>query len=183
MQQYHAPRHRRHRVRLSTEGDSSLLMTETNRLIWEALRPYLPRGTTLTCVRRTKENQLAILEKNAHDMGYVFHRRPTVEDESSWLGAYNYLKVAKDAKGNRRDVAKPGSSLHERGLAYDLVGPDLYGIERAVRKAFADGRIHLLMPWTSFTLHVEKGNNCVHVQIDGAVLDFDPWQLAASEGV
>jgi hypothetical protein len=78
-------------------------------------------------------------------------------------------------KSDRRDCEV--KSMHQRGLAYDLSGPDLSKIEAAVRKAVADGRIRLVQGSSSAIL-CEPRNNCVHVEIDGGLLDFEPFEYA-----
>jgi hypothetical protein len=60
-------------------------------------------------------------------------------------------------------------------LAYDLSGSNLTEIEKAVRKAVADGRIRLARP---DGIIVEPHNCCVHVEIDGGLLDFEAFEIA-----
>jgi hypothetical protein len=67
--------------------------------------------------------------------------------------------------------------MHQRGLAYDLTGLDLEKILAAVNKAANDGRIHLIPPrsgWNNPRLEFA----CVHVEIDGGKIDFEPFEYA-----
>jgi hypothetical protein len=142
-------------------------MDAGNVMIWQALKLYLPNGTRLTSVRRTPGDQLAFIKRTAEKHGYKFKKEPTVGDEASWNGALDFIR----RKGY--DVAAPGRSMHQRGLAYDLVGNDLEKIKAAVLKASAEGRIHLIRPPL-----LETKNKCVHVEIDSAVIDFEPFDWA-----
>lgn len=143
------------------------LMDAGNRMIWQALKLYLPNETRLTSVRRTASDQLAFIKSAAVKNGYKFKKEPTVGDEASWSGALSFLRRKKF------DVAAPGRSMHQRGLAYDLTGKDLEKIRAAVLKAAAEGRIHLVKPPL-----LETKNHCVHVEIDSAVIDFEPFDWA-----
>lgn len=143
------------------------LMDTGNILVWQALKLYLPPDTKLTSVRRPAEKQLDIIKQMAMQNGYSFTREPTLNDRSSWEEVLRFVR----AKGYK--VAEPGRSMHERGLAYDLTGPDLKKIEAAILKAATDGRIHLVRPPL-----FERKNNCIHVEIDEAVLDFEPFDWA-----
>jgi hypothetical protein len=66
--------------------------------------------------------------------------------------------------------------MHQRGVAYDLEGPDLNSIELAVRKAVAFLRITLVDGSRSALLQETK-NHCVHVEIQSALLDFEPFDV------
>ena len=46
------------------------LMDAGNRLIWQALKLYLPEGTRLTSVRRTALEQLSLLKEKAEKEGF-----------------------------------------------------------------------------------------------------------------
>lgn len=147
------------------------LMDAGNILIWQALKLYLPPGTKLSSCYRPPQAQLDFITQTARNRGYRFTRTPVLSDETSWSGALAFIRQ----KGFK--VATPGKSLHQRGLAYDLSGPDLSKIEAAVRKAVADKRIRLVQGSPSAILHETK-NSCVHVEIDGALLDFEPFEYA-----
>ena len=66
--------------------------------------------------------------------------------------------------------------MHQRGLEYDLSGPDLDAIVSAVKNAVTHRRIHLV-PGSRSNLLIERQNHCVHVEIDSAVLDFEPFEF------
>ena len=142
-----------------------------NKLIWRCLRQHLPSGTRLTSVCRSPENQLALIVRRATSKGYAFKRPPHVNDESSWLEAWRLVNT----KDN--PVAKPGRSMHQKGLAYDLAGPNLHSILAAIKQAAAKGSIHLIPPRPGWTNPRLEGG-CVHVEIDAATLDFDPFDYA-----
>lgn len=146
-----------------------LWMDAGNRMIWQALKLYLPPETRLTSVCRSPHQQLAFIVRTARQKGYTAGPNPILADRSTWLGALEYIR----SKGYK--VAEPGRSVHERGLAYDLSGANLSEIEKAVRKAVADGRIRLVRP---DGIIVELHNRCVHVEIDGGLLDFEAFELA-----
>jgi hypothetical protein len=65
-------------------------------------------------------------------------RPAVVSDRSSWIGPLQDLC----SKGY--NVAEPGKSLHQKGLAYDFNGPDLHKIKAAISKAVAAKRITLV---------------------------------------
>jgi len=109
-------------------------MDAGNRMILQALKLYLPAGTRLTSVHRSPHQQIAFIVRTARQKGYTATRSPILGNRSTWVGALDYIR----AKGYR--VTEPGRSIHERGLAYDLSGPNLSDIEKAVRKAVAEGR-------------------------------------------
>ena len=67
--------------------------------------------------------------------------------------------------------------MHQRGLAYDLSGPDLGAIAAAVRKAVADRRI-VLVQGSRSNLLIERANHCVHIEIQSGILDFEPFEYA-----
>jgi hypothetical protein len=145
-------------------------MDSGNRLIWQALKLYLPPGTMLSSVRRRPEDQLAFIVRTAERQGYRFVRAPVLQDAASWDGALVFLR----SRGYK--VAPPGRSMHQRGLAYDLSGPSLSAIEAAVRNAVSERRIRLIAGWPS-NLLVEHNNHGVHVEIDYGVLDFEPFEV------
>ena len=146
-------------------------MDSGNLLIWQALKLYLPSGTKLTSCRRPPLEQLAFVRRTAETYGYRFKAPPTVGDSQSWQAALDFIR----SKGYK--VAAPGSSMHEKGLAYDLSGPNLDAIASAVRKAVSQGRIRLVSGSTS-NLLIERKNNCVHVEIDAGLLDFEAFEFA-----
>jgi hypothetical protein len=147
------------------------LVDAGNMLIWQALKLYLPYGTKLSSCYRPPQAQLNFIAQTARAKGYRFTKTPVLSDETSWSGALAFIRQ----KGFK--VAAPGRSMHQRGLAYDLSGPDLSKIEAAVRKAVADGRIRLVQGSPSAILR-ETRNHCVHVEIDGGLLDFEPFEFA-----
>lgn len=155
------------------KGKSSLmaLVDSGNLMIWQALKLYLPVGTKLTSCRRPASEQLNFIKCTAEKHGYKFDVEPTLENASSWSAALDFIR----SKGYK--VAAPGRSMHQRGLAYDLSGPDLQKIAKAVRKAVADRRIYLVAGSRN-NLLIEEKNHCVHVEISGAVLDFEPFEVA-----
>ena len=67
--------------------------------------------------------------------------------------------------------------MHQKGLAYDLWGLDLRAIFAAVKKAAQWGRIQLIRPRVGWENPRLEGG-CVHVEIDGAKLDFEPFDYA-----
>lgn len=147
------------------------LLNATNAQIWQALKPYLPPGTSLTSVYRPAAAQLSFIVRKARAHGYRFSKPPVLEQRDTWEDALVFVRK----KGYK--VAAPGASNHQAGVAYDLSGPNLKKIEEAVRKAVAAGRITLLR--TSKTpILPEPKNNCVHVEIEGAIIDFEPHDFA-----
>ena len=145
-------------------------MDSGNILIWQALKLYLPVGTKLTSCRRSPSEQLAFIRRTAEQYGYRFASPPTVDNSGSWQPALEFIRY----KGYK--VAAPGSSMHQRGLAYDLSGPNLNAILSAVQKAVDQKRIRLVSGSRS-NLLIEKQNHCVHVEIDEGVLDFEPFEI------
>jgi len=146
------------------------LLDTGNTVIWNALKLYLPAGTRLTSVYRPAEAQLQIIVRKARQHGYAFTRAPRLHDRSSWIGALQFLH------GKGYQIAEPGISRHQSGMAYDLVGPDLSAIERAVRKAVSEGRITLLRG-AKHPLIRETVNHCVHVEIESALIDSEPFEF------
>ena len=147
------------------------LVDSGNLFIWQALKLYLPSGTRLTSCRRPASDQLAFIKKTAEKHGYKFETPPTLGNKTSWQPALNFIRT----KGYK--VAAPGSSMHQRGLAYDLSGPDLNAILAAVQKAIEQKRIRLVHGSRS-NLLIEKMNHCVHVEIESGILDFEPFDFA-----
>src|SRR5206468_3536283 len=89
-------------------------MNAGNDMIWQCFKLYLPPGTLLPSVHRPADEQLAIIVQRAKEKGYQFKRTATVADESSWIEAWKLVNTKKNP------VAKPGRSMHQKGLAYDL---------------------------------------------------------------
>ena len=148
-----------------------ILVDVGNTLIWQCLKLYLPVGTRLNSVRRSPQDQLALIVERAKKQGFHFKRPPVFGDESSWIDAWKLVNTAK------YPIAKPGKSMHQKGLAYDLTGPDLKAIFEAVNKASSTGRIHLIPPRPGWQNPRLEGN-CVHVEIDSGKLDFEPFDYA-----
>ena len=147
------------------------LMDVGNVMIWQCLKWYLPAGTRLTSVRRSPQDQLALITERAKRKGYSFKRQPNINDESSWYDAWRFVNTGKNP------IAKPSRSMHQKGLAYDLAGPDLSAILTAVNKAASTGRIHLIRPRPGWQNPRLEGT-CVHVEIDSGKLDFEPFDFA-----
>jgi hypothetical protein len=145
------------------------LMDSGNQLIWQALKLFLPPGTKLTSCRRPPSDQLAFIQTTAEQNGYKFANPPSLSNPASWRPALEFIR----RKGFK--VAAPGSSMHQRGLAYDLSGPNLDAIFAAVQKAVAQKRIRLVQGSRSKLL-MEKQNHCVHIEIDEGILDFEPFE-------
>src|SRR5437764_3766336 len=97
-----------------------------NYLVWQAIKMYLPPGTKLNSVYRPPTTQLKFIVDTARRRGYHFASPPVLGDRSSWSGALDYIR----SKGYK--VAEPGKSMHQRGLAYDFIGPDLEKIRSAI---------------------------------------------------
>ena len=74
-------------------------------------------------------------------------------------------------------VAKPGGSTHRLGIAYDMTRPDLSKIAEAIKKAALDRAIQLAPPRPSWENPRLEGH-CVHVEILGGKLDFEPFDFA-----
>jgi len=147
------------------------LVDTGNQMVWHALKLYLPPGTRLTSVYRPAQAQLDFIVRKAKKEGYTFASQPLLSDRSSWIGALDFIR----SKGYK--VAEPGVSRHQKGIAYDLSGPDLNTIEAGVRKAVAEGRITLVRDSKSPILR-ETVNRCVHVEIEAAILDSEPFDWA-----
>ena len=145
--------------------------SQYNDAIWQCLKLYLPPYTTLSCVYRSDEDQLAIIVERATKRGYKFAKPPNVSEASSWMGAWRMVNT------KLNPVAKPGRSTHRLGIAYDLTGPDLSKIATATTKAALDGAIQLAPARPGWeNPHLE--GHCVHVEIHGGKLDFEPFDFA-----
>ncbi len=142
-----------------------------NELVWHALKLYLPAGTELSSCYRPPQAQFDFIVAKARKHGYEFKRRPVLEDAASWQAALQFVR----SQGYQ--VAAPGKSAHQKGIAYDLTGPNLFAIEAGVRKAVGQKRITLAGPARTALL-VEKKNHCVHVEIQAAILDYEPTEYA-----
>jgi len=142
-----------------------LKMDTGNLLTWQALKVYLPPGTELKSVWRPPFDQLTIIKKLAEKEGFRFKMNPTVSDPASWQPALEFIR----SKGYK--VAAPGHSMHQRGLAYDLVGPNLTIIYNAVKKAVSENRIRLVRD-SKDNLIIETKNRVVHVEIETSFLDY-----------
>lgn len=145
------------------------LVDTANVMVWNALKPYLPPGTRLTSVYRPASEQLAFIVRKAKKEGYVFDTPPVLRDRDSWIGALEFLR-ARDYK-----IAEPNKSMHQRGIAYDLAGPDLGRIEKAVHRAVADRRI--VLSKSKHPILRELKNHCVHVEIEAAVIDNEAFDF------
>ena len=150
---------------------NTVKISQFNDAIWNCLRLYLPPGTTLSCVYRSNEDQLEIIVKRATDQGYKFSRIPKVSDPASWLGAWHKVNT------KRNPIARPGSSTHRFGIAYDLAGPDLPKIVNSILKAAAAKAISLAPPRPNWDNPRLEGT-CVHVEILGGKIDFEPFEFA-----
>jgi len=140
-----------------------------NLTVWNQIRSYLPPGTRVTSVYRPAQAQLNFIVQKAHQHGFKFTKVPIVEDPSSWQAALEFVRK----KGYQ--VAPPGKSAHQAGIAYDLVGPDLSKIASGIRRAVADGRIKLAE--SKSALLIEKVNKCVHVEIVESLIHNDAFNL------
>jgi hypothetical protein len=147
------------------------LMDTGNKWVWHALKLYLPAGTRLTSVYRPPQAQLDFIVRTARKHGYKFDRIPLLHDSQSWAGALEFVRK----KGYK--VAAPGRSAHQRGVAYDFTGPNLDLIKKALQKA-ADARRITLVPGSRSALIIERTNNCVHAEIESALIDHDPFDFA-----
>ncbi len=145
------------------------MMDVVNLAVWYQLKPYLPPGTCLMSVHRSPQAQLDFIVAKARRHGYNFVRPPSLHDPSSWQAALTLIRE----KGYK--VAAPGRSPHQQGIAYDLTGPDLRKIEASVRRAVGDKRITLAHSRTAIL--VETKNQCVHVEVVGAVLHNEPFDF------
>jgi len=136
--------------------------------VWNVLWPYLPAGTVLTSAYRSAEYQLSFIVRKAKENGYKFTCKAALIDRSSWIGALEFLR------GKGYYIAEPHKSMHHKGVAFDFTGPNLQKIKAAILKAVADRKITLW--WGSKSnLKIEPSpNNCVHVEIQMAILDYDP---------
>ena len=146
------------------------LVDTANVMVWYTLKPYLPPGTRLSSVYRPASAQLAFIVRKAKKEGYVFEKPPVLHDRDTWIGALQFLRDL-DYK-----IAEPNKSMHQRGIAYDLVGKKLDDIEAGVRRAVKEGRITLAK--TKRPILRETKNNCVHVEIEAAVVDNDQFDFA-----
>ena len=133
--------------------------------VWAALKPLLPYGTVLTCVKRDAQHQLAIIVRYARREGFEFATTPTLANRESWLPALNFLR------GRKYKIAEPGRSLHEHGLAYDFSGPDLQRIYDAIADGARTGHIRLVRKPRNLIL--EHVNHCVHAEIESVRVDGD----------
>lgn len=150
---------------------TTVKMSQYNDAVWMCLKLYLPQRTTLSCVYRTDEDQLQIIVERATKRGYRFSRPPTVSDPASWLAAWQLVNT------RTNPVARPGSSTHRIGIAYDLAGPDLPDIVAAIQEAASTGAIRLAPRRPGFDNPKLEGH-CVHVEILGGKIDFEPYDFA-----
>jgi hypothetical protein len=155
----------------TSESGDTVWMSTYNDAVWQCLKLYLPPGTRLTSVYRSDEHQLAIIIRRAKAHGYQFTKTPVLSDPSTWMDAWRLAKTNKDP------IAKPGTSLHRLAKAYDMTGQDLAKIETAVKKAAADGRIVLAPPRPNWPNPRLEGH-CVHAEILGGAIDFEPFDFA-----
>ena len=146
-------------------------MSQYNDAIWDCLKLYLPPLTKLSCVYRSDEDQLEIIVTRATAQGYKFPKPPKVSDPASWLGAWRLVNTPENP------VAQPGASKHRDGIAYDLTGPDLPKMVTAIQKAASVGAIRLAPPRPRFGNPRLEGH-CVHVEILGGKMDFEPFDFA-----
>lgn len=148
------------------------LMDVVNQTVWQVLKSYLPPDTRLTSVYRPPQAQLDFIVQKAGKHGYSFSRKPTLNDKTSWQGALKFVR----ARGYQ--VAAPGSSMHQKAIAYDLVGPSLDKIAAAMRKAAHEGAITLVHE-SSQPIRIEPPpQNVVHVEIEAVTLFHDPFDWA-----
>jgi len=140
-----------------------------NLAIWYQIKPYLPVGTKLTSVSRPAQDQLNCIVAKARKHGYIFEKQPVLHDSSSWQSALTFVR----SKGYK--VAAPGKSAHQHGIAYDFSGPNLSAIESAIRKAVQDKKIFLAKSRSAILR--EPQNNCVHVEVEGAILHNEPFDF------
>jgi hypothetical protein len=148
----------------------TIKLSQYNDAIWQCLKLYLPPHTTLSCVYRNDEDQLAIVVERAKKRGYKFTRPPKVSDPSTWLAAWHLVNTKKNP------VARPGSSKHRLGIAYDLAGPDLSAIVTSIKEAASRGAIRLAPKRPHFDNPKLEGV-CVHVEILGGQIDFEPFDF------
>jgi len=149
----------------------TIKLSQYNDAVWQCLKLYLPPLTTLSCVYRSDEDQLAIIVERAKARGFKFSHPPRVSDPSSWLPAWHLVNT------KQNPVARPGSSTHRLGIAYDLTGPDLSKIVAAIQKA-ASLRAIQLAPRRSGFDNPKLEGHCVHVEILGGSIDFEPFDFA-----
>ena len=111
-----------------------------------------------------------MIVQRATKKGYKFPKPPTVSDPQSWNAALRLMNTKTDP------VARPGSSLHRLGIAYDLAGPNPHDIVAGILKASAAKAITLAPPrlhWQNPRLE----GHCVHVEILGGRIDFEPFDF------
>lgn len=137
-------------------------------LIWQCMKLYLPPNTELTSVYRSGQHQLDMIIERARQKGYKFKTKPTLDNESSWIDAWKLVNT------KLNPIAKPNRSTHQKGLAYDLSGPELSKIIEGVETAASDGAIHLLPARPGWSNPRLEGH-CVHVEIDAGQLGFEPF--------
>ena len=124
--------------------------------VWDILQEYVPEGTKLSSVLRSDQEQLNTIVRYAKAKNYKFKTAPTLASRGSWYPALAHIR----SKGII--IAEPGKSPHQHGLAFDLVGPDLEAISKAVEQARDDGAISIKRKI------IERGNKCVHVEVSSA---------------
>jgi hypothetical protein len=145
--------------------------SQYNDAVWQCLKLYLSPQTILSCVYRSDQDQLDIIVERAKAKGYKFQRPPTLADEASWRGAWHAINT------KLNPVAKPGFSKHRNGIAYDLGGPDLPAIVLGINKAAAAAAINLAPKRHNFDNPALEGH-CIHVEILGGKMDFEPFDFA-----
>jgi hypothetical protein len=150
--------------------------SQYNEAIWQCLKLYLPPHTTLSCVYRSDEDQLAIIVDRATKRGYKFGKPPSVSDASSWMNAWRMVNTMWNP------VAKPGHSTHRLGIAYDLAGPDLPKIAAAIQKAASDKAVQLAPARPGWENPRLEGH-CVHVEILGGETRFRAIRFCISRRV
>jgi hypothetical protein len=148
----------------------TIKLSQYNDAIWNCLKLYLPPHTILSCVYRSDQDQLDIVVQRATKKGYKFPSPPKLSDTHSWRAAWHLVNTRTDP------VARPGSSMHRLGIAYDLGGPNLKDIVAGILNASAAKAIALAPPrphWENPRLE----GHCVHVEILGGRMDFEPFDF------
>ena len=164
---------------------------------WEALRPFLPAGTSLTSVYRSQADQEAIIKKYAIKKGF-----PGNTSDYGAMHSFLRKKPYPNFIVGRR-VGRGHGGVGRTG-ALDLSGPPLdliwAGVEAANIALAGQVKFAKLKQASGYSSIIERNNNCVHVHFnlddiniqpttaelqkkyDGKTMYFVPGEVGAKTG-
>ncbi len=131
---------------------------------WDLVDPLLPEGSYCSSGYRSADEQRRIL--------HIFYKVKYKDDIIEAYGKKQYEEALKDllkhessvlemVKGVGQDVARPGASMHQKGRAIDVGGPDrLDNEQKRIIKLVAHANPQVL---TGKVL--KERNGCVHFEV------------------